>query len=95
MRARRGGAGPRLPAAAETREEPCVLGREEQYVLGQVSGSLGAAAAPAAPLARLFSAAAPPVLVAVPGVSEPEPGSAHGWRWASGSGATNKLQYVN
>ncbi|NXH29948.1 RBM34 protein, partial [Myiagra hebetior] len=34
---------------------------------GQVSGSLGAAAAPAAPLARLFRAAAPPVLVAVPG----------------------------
>ncbi|NXE38942.1 RBM34 protein, partial [Ptilorrhoa leucosticta] len=40
------------------------------YVVGQVSGSLGAAAAPAAPLARLFRAAAPPVLVAVPGVSE-------------------------
>ncbi|NWR08238.1 RBM34 protein, partial [Paradoxornis webbianus] len=37
------------------------------YVVGQVSGSLGAAAAPAAPLARLFRAAAPPVLVAVPG----------------------------
>ncbi|NXS33842.1 RBM34 protein, partial [Pomatostomus ruficeps] len=36
------------------------------YVVGQVSGSLGAAAAPAAPLARLFRAAAPPVLVAVP-----------------------------
>ncbi|NXM22558.1 RBM34 protein, partial [Ploceus nigricollis] len=41
------------------------------YVVGQVSGSLGAAAAPAAPLARLFRAAAPPVLVAVPGGSEP------------------------
>ncbi|NXD94110.1 RBM34 protein, partial [Chaetorhynchus papuensis] len=40
------------------------------YVVGQVSGSLGAAAAPAAPLARLFRPAAPPVLVAVPGVSE-------------------------
>ncbi|NWX29519.1 RBM34 protein, partial [Notiomystis cincta] len=40
------------------------------YVVGQVSGSLGAAAAPAAPLARLFRAAAPPVLVAVPRVSE-------------------------
>ncbi|NWR16546.1 RBM34 protein, partial [Emberiza fucata] len=40
------------------------------YVVGQVSGSLGAAAAPAAPLARLFSSAAPPVLVAVPAVSE-------------------------
>ncbi|NXY62942.1 RBM34 protein, partial [Callaeas wilsoni] len=40
------------------------------YVVGQVSGSLGADATPAAPLARLFSAAAPPVLVAVPGVSE-------------------------
>ncbi|NXP40300.1 RBM34 protein, partial [Leiothrix lutea] len=36
------------------------------YVVGQVSGSLGAAAAPAAPLAGLFRAAAPPVLVAVP-----------------------------
>ncbi|KAM7060861.1 RNA-binding protein 34 [Acridotheres tristis] len=61
MRARRGGVGPRqAAAAAEGREE-------EQYVLGQVSGSLGAAAAPAAPLARLFRAAAPPVLVAVPG----------------------------
>ncbi|NWY38353.1 RBM34 protein, partial [Sylvia atricapilla] len=40
------------------------------YVVGQVSGSLGAAAAPAAPLAGLFRAAAPPVLVAVPAVSE-------------------------
>ncbi|XP_014118775.1 PREDICTED: RNA-binding protein 34, partial [Pseudopodoces humilis] len=39
----------------------------EPYVLGQVSGSLGPAAAPAAPLARLFRAAAPPVLVPVPG----------------------------
>ncbi|XP_062346143.1 RNA-binding protein 34 [Cinclus cinclus] len=67
MRARRGSAGRRQPAAAEAREEPYVLGREEPYVLGQVSGSLGAAAAPAAPLARLFGAAAPPVLVAVPG----------------------------
>ncbi|NWV73719.1 RBM34 protein, partial [Dasyornis broadbenti] len=38
-----------------------------EYVVGQVSGSLGAGAAPAAPLARLFCAAAPPVLVAVPG----------------------------
>ncbi|NXO94694.1 RBM34 protein, partial [Certhia brachydactyla] len=37
------------------------------YVVGQVSGSLGAAAEPAAPLARLFRAAAPPVLVSVPG----------------------------
>ncbi|NWR49905.1 RBM34 protein, partial [Regulus satrapa] len=45
-------------------------GREQlpaAYVLGQVSGSLGAAAAPAAPLARLFRPAAPPVLLAVPG----------------------------
>ncbi|NXV09858.1 RBM34 protein, partial [Cettia cetti] len=56
-------AGPRLPAAAEGQQE-------EQYVVGQVSGSLGKAAAPPAPLARLFRAAAPPVLVAVPGVSE-------------------------
>ncbi|XP_058692206.1 RNA-binding protein 34 [Poecile atricapillus] len=64
MRGRRGGAGQRRPAAAERGQE-----REqgEPYVLGQVSGSLGAAAAPAAPLARLFRAAAPPVLVAVPG----------------------------
>ncbi|NXH95452.1 RBM34 protein, partial [Pachycephala philippinensis] len=54
------------PAAKEEKEKQ----QEEQYVVGQVSGSLGAAAAPAAPLARLFSAAAPPVLVAVPGVSE-------------------------
>ncbi|NXY20626.1 RBM34 protein, partial [Atrichornis clamosus] len=38
-----------------------------EYVVGQVSGSLGAGAAPAAPLAGLFRAAAPPVLVAVPG----------------------------
>ncbi|XP_053792909.1 RNA-binding protein 34 [Vidua chalybeata] len=59
MRVHQGGAGPRQRAAAE--------GQEEQYVVGQVSGSLGAAAAPAAPLARLFRAAAPPVLVAVPG----------------------------
>ncbi|NXX35736.1 RBM34 protein, partial [Nicator chloris] len=58
-------AGPRHTAAAEGERE-----QEEQYVVGQVSGSLGAAAAPAAPLARLFRAAAPPVLVAVPGVSE-------------------------
>ncbi|NXY29404.1 RBM34 protein, partial [Pomatorhinus ruficollis] len=58
-------AGPRHPAAAEGERE-----QQEQYVVGQVSGSLGAAAAPAAPLAGLFSAAAPPVLVAVPGVSE-------------------------
>ncbi|XP_064564572.1 RNA-binding protein 34 [Zonotrichia leucophrys gambelii] len=61
MRARRGGAAPRQRAAAEGQE-----GREEPYVVGQVSGSLGAAAAPAAPLARLFSSTAPPVLVAVP-----------------------------
>ncbi|NXS11852.1 RBM34 protein, partial [Neodrepanis coruscans] len=43
-------------------------GQEEKeggYVVGQVSGSLGAGAAPTAPLARLFGAAAPPVLVAV------------------------------
>ncbi|NXK98665.1 RBM34 protein, partial [Formicarius rufipectus] len=37
-----------------------------EYVVGQVSGSLGAGAAPPAPLARLFGAADPPVLVAVP-----------------------------
>ncbi|NXP17630.1 RBM34 protein, partial [Scytalopus superciliaris] len=37
-----------------------------QYVVGQVSGSLGKGAAPPAPLARLFGGAAPPVLVAVP-----------------------------
>ncbi|NWW83179.1 RBM34 protein, partial [Climacteris rufus] len=37
-----------------------------EYVVGQVSGSLGKGAAPAAPLARLFCASAPPVLVAVP-----------------------------
>ncbi|NXY04256.1 RBM34 protein, partial [Pteruthius melanotis] len=58
-------AGPRHPPAAKEEK-----GQEEQYVVGQVSGSLGAAAAPAAPLARLFRSAAPPVLVAVPGVSE-------------------------
>ncbi|XP_021382779.2 RNA-binding protein 34 isoform X2 [Lonchura striata] len=55
--------GPRRRAAAEGQEGQLVL-QEEQYVLGQVSGSLGATAAP---LARLFRAAAPPVLVAVPG----------------------------
>ncbi|NXF19926.1 RBM34 protein, partial [Rhodinocichla rosea] len=60
-------AAPRQRAEAEGRE-----GQEEPYVVGQVSGSLGAAAAPAAPLARLFSSAAPPVLVAVPAVSEPK-----------------------
>ncbi|OWK63117.1 RNA-binding protein 34 [Lonchura striata] len=54
--------GPRRRAAAEGQEGQLVL-QEEQYVLGQVSGSLGATAAP---LARLFRAAAPPVLVAVP-----------------------------
>ncbi|XP_059697607.1 RNA-binding protein 34 isoform X2 [Haemorhous mexicanus] len=58
MRARRGGSGPRQRAAAEGQQEP--------YVVGQVSGSLGAAAAPAAPLAGLFRAATPPVLVPVP-----------------------------
>ncbi|XP_066034902.1 RNA-binding protein 34 [Chamaea fasciata] len=62
MRGRRRGAGPRHPAAAAGERE-----QQEQYVVGQVSGSLGTAAAPAAPLARLFRAAAPPVLVAVPG----------------------------
>ncbi|NXQ35684.1 RBM34 protein, partial [Alaudala cheleensis] len=56
-------AGPRRPSAAQGEQK-------EQYVVGQVSGSLGAAAAPAAPLARLFRATAPPVLVAVPAVSE-------------------------
>ncbi|NWV59963.1 RBM34 protein, partial [Malurus elegans] len=56
MGVRRRGAGAQHPPAA----------KEEEYVVGQVSGSLGAGAAPAAPLARLFSAAAPPVLVAVP-----------------------------
>ncbi|XP_071405667.1 RNA-binding protein 34 [Pithys albifrons albifrons] len=53
MRARRGG------AAAGRKEE-------EEYVVGQVSGSLGAGAAPPAPLARLFGAAVPPVLLPVP-----------------------------
>ncbi|NXF05252.1 RBM34 protein, partial [Smithornis capensis] len=51
----------RGPRAAQEEEE------EGNYVVGQVSGSLGAGAAPSAPLARLFRAAAPPVLVAVPG----------------------------
>uniref|UniRef100_A0A8C5UFH3 RNA binding motif protein 34 n=1 Tax=Malurus cyaneus samueli TaxID=2593467 RepID=A0A8C5UFH3_9PASS len=58
MGVRRRGAGAQHPPAAKQ--------QEEEYVVGQVSGSLGAGAAPAAPLARLFSAAAPPVLVAVP-----------------------------
>ncbi|NXL76106.1 RBM34 protein, partial [Leptocoma aspasia] len=58
---------PRPRAAAEGEEKEK---EKEQYVLGEVSGSLGAAAAPAAPLARLFRASAPPVLVTVPGVSE-------------------------
>ncbi|NWV16603.1 RBM34 protein, partial [Origma solitaria] len=55
-------AGPRPPPAAKQ--------EKEEYVVGQVSGSLGAGAAPAAPLARLFRDSAPPVLVAVPAVSE-------------------------
>ncbi|XP_027757136.1 RNA-binding protein 34 [Empidonax traillii] len=61
MRVRRGGERARVPPAAgkEQREQ-------EQYVVGQVSGSLGAGAAPPAPLARLFRGGAPPVLVAVP-----------------------------
>ncbi|NXG23437.1 RBM34 protein, partial [Grallaria varia] len=37
-----------------------------EYVVGQVSGSLGAGAAPPAPLASLFRTTAPPVLVALP-----------------------------
>lgn len=69
MRVRQRGAGPRLPGAAGGERE-----QGDQYVVGQVSGSLGAAAAPAAPLARLFRGAAPPVLVALPGVSERVPG---------------------
>lgn len=57
--------GPRR-RVAEPRERPA----EERYVVGQVLSSLCPCAAPAAPLARLFSAAtAPPVLVAVTGVS--------------------------
>lgn len=49
---------------------PRELPAEERYVVGQVVSSLCAGGAPAAPLARLFSAAAaPPVLVAVTGVS--------------------------
>ncbi|XP_064269880.1 RNA-binding protein 34 isoform X2 [Passer domesticus] len=63
MRGRRGGAGPRQRAAAEGQQQGQ---QQEQYVVGQVSGSLAAPAAPAAPLARLFRAASPPVLVAVP-----------------------------
>ncbi|XP_065691447.2 RNA-binding protein 34 [Patagioenas fasciata] len=48
--------------------EPRELPAEEQYVVGQVVSSLCPGRTPAAPLARLFSAAAaPPVLVAVPG----------------------------
>ncbi|NXK13591.1 RBM34 protein, partial [Herpetotheres cachinnans] len=46
-------------------------GQAEEYVVGQVAGSLWADGASAAPLARLFStAAAPPVLVAVRGGSK-------------------------
>ncbi|XP_064301788.1 RNA-binding protein 34 isoform X1 [Phalacrocorax carbo] len=56
-RRRRGQAAGPAPAEEE----------EEEYVVGQVSGSLCPGAAPAAPLAHLFSAAAaPPVLVAAP-----------------------------
>ncbi|NXY87639.1 RBM34 protein, partial [Alcedo cyanopectus] len=60
---RRAAASPR----AQGRGEAGLGGRSEEYVVGQVAGSLWpAAAAPPAPLARLFSAAAaPPVLVAV------------------------------
>ncbi|KAM6432641.1 RNA-binding protein 34 [Rhynochetos jubatus] len=62
MRARRRGAGPREPAAAEG-------GGGEEYVVGQVADSLwpASAAPPAAPLSGLFAAGAPPVLVAVAG----------------------------
>ncbi|KAM6083573.1 RNA-binding protein 34 [Theristicus caerulescens] len=66
MRARRRDARTRGPAAAAAAAECSVAGREG-YVVGQVSDSLWPGAAPAAPLARLFSAAAPPVLVALPG----------------------------
>ncbi|XP_032540096.1 RNA-binding protein 34 isoform X1 [Chiroxiphia lanceolata] len=61
MRVRREGSGARDPPAAGKDQK-----EQEQYVVGQVSGSLGAGAAPPAPLARLFRGAAPPVLVAVP-----------------------------
>ncbi|KAM6407344.1 RNA-binding protein 34 [Pluvialis apricaria] len=56
----RGGADGPARAGAEA--------EEEEYAVGQVADSFGPGAAPAAPLARLFSAAAaPPVLVAVTG----------------------------
>uniref|UniRef100_A0A8B9MR75 RNA binding motif protein 34 n=1 Tax=Accipiter nisus TaxID=211598 RepID=A0A8B9MR75_9AVES len=83
MGARRPAAEPQdAPAAGRARDEapsrpPRPRGRggvrrgarAEEYVVGQVAGSLcaGGAAAGPAPLARLFSAAAPPVLVAVTG----------------------------
>ncbi|NXH16070.1 RBM34 protein, partial [Bucco capensis] len=41
--------------------------RADEYVVGQVADSLWPSVVPAAPLARLFSAAAPPVLVTVTG----------------------------
>ncbi|KAM6278706.1 RNA-binding protein 34 [Porphyrio hochstetteri] len=65
MRAGSGGAEPRDPAAGGGGAQA------EQYVVGQVAGSLWPGGAAAAPLAGLFSAAAaPPVLVAVTGESK-------------------------
>ncbi|NXF77392.1 RBM34 protein, partial [Sclerurus mexicanus] len=54
-----------------------------EYVVGQVSGSLGAGAAPPAPLARLFGAAAPPVLRALPAEGKRKRKRAEGVREAS------------
>lgn len=63
----RGGADAPGRAGAEAEEKAKA---KAEYAVGQVADSFGPGGAPAAPLARLFSAAAaPPVLVAVTGVS--------------------------
>lgn len=60
MKGRRRAVAPAVRAGPEQQQQ------QQQYVVGQVADSLWSAAAPAAPLSGLFSAAAaPPVLVSV------------------------------
>ncbi|XP_042651743.1 RNA-binding protein 34 isoform X2 [Tyto alba] len=69
MRGCRRSAGPR-GRGGEAADSGAAAGRgarEEEYVVGQVASSLGPVGAAASPLARLFAAASPPVLVAVKG----------------------------
>ncbi|XP_061221671.1 RNA-binding protein 34 [Neopsephotus bourkii] len=64
MKGRRRVAAPAVRAGPEQQQQP--QPEQQQYVVGQVADSLWPAAAPAAPLSGLFSAAAaPPVLVSV------------------------------